>query len=465
MLNHTIPGRRSLSWLGTALVVAMSVACSAAQPATSSPSASPSPTVRPSASPPPASPSTPPASPAAIELAMADVPRAAGSEAEARAAADAINAFAFDLHRRLVAGDKGLVFSPTSIAIALGMARTGAVGVTGTEMDAVLHAVPAGDYAKWLNSLDQALARRSGTFPDEEGTNHEISLDIANAYFAQRGLTFEDPFLGGLAEDFGAGMQLVDYETDPDAARQLINAWANEQTRGRIPEVLQPPDVTAATRLALVNAIYLKAPWYRPFMEDRTTTETFTRPDGDAVQVPMMHAGMGTRCASGPGWGAFELPYLGRELAMLVIVPDDLPAFEASLEPATIEAIETAMDEAQAVPEVSLPRFAFETRQELGSVLGALGMPRALDPELADFSAMTTEERLFIGKVIHQANISVDEKGTEAAAVTVVGMDTGGGPPDTCTVSANRPFLFAIRDTQTGAILFLGRITDPSETS
>jgi serpin B len=465
MLNHTTPARRSLTWLGTALVVAVSVACSSAQPATSSPSPAPTPRPTPSPSPTPTASPSPSAAPAAIELAMADVPRAAGSEADAQAAADAINAFAFDLHRHLVAGDKGLVFSPTSIAIALGMARTGAVGATGTEMDAVLHAVPAGDYAKLLNSLDQALGERSGTFQDDDGKTHEISLDIANAYFAQRGLTFEDPFLEGLAEDFGAGMQLVDYETDPGAARELINAWASEQTRGRIPEVLQPPDVTTATRLALVNAIYLKAPWYRPFMEDRTTTEAFTRPDGDAVQVPMMHAGMGTSCATGPGWGAFELPYIGRELAMLVIVPDDIRAFEASLQPATIEAIEKAMDESVAVPQVSLPRFAFETRQELGTVLGALGMPRALDPELADFSAMTTEERLFIGKVIHQANISVDEKGTEAAAVTVVGMDTGGGPPDNCIVSANRSFLFAIRDTETGAILFLGRITDPSETS
>jgi serpin B len=464
MLSHPIPARRSLTWLGTALVVALTVACGAAQPATSSPSPA-SPTATPTSSPTPVALPSPSPSQAAIELARANVPRAAGSDADAKAAADAINAFAFDVHRSLVAGDKGLVFSPTSIAIALGMARTGAVGATGTEMDDVLHAVPAGDYAKWLNSLDQALAQRSGTFQDDDGKAHEISLDIANAYFAQRGLTFEDPFLEGLAEDFGAGMQLVDYKTDPDAARQLINAWASEKTRGRIPEVLQPPDITSATRLALVNAIYLKAPWYRPFMEDRTTTETFTRPDGDAVRVPMMHAGTGTRCATGPGWGAFELPYIGRELAMLVIVPDDIRGFEASLEPATIRAVETAMDETQAVPQVSLPRFAFETREELGPILAELGMSRALDPELADFSAMTTEERLFISKVIHQANISVDEKGTEAAAVTVVGMDTGGGPPDTCTVAANRPFLFAIRDTETGAILFLGRITDPTATS
>jgi serpin B len=179
----------------------------------------------------------------------------------------------------------------------------------------------------------------------------------------------------------------------------------------------------------------------------------------------MMHAGIGTRCATGPGWGAIELPYIGRELAMLVIVPDDLRAFETSLQPGTIDAIEKAMDVAEAVPEVSLPRFSFETRAELGTVLADLGMPRALDPDLADFSAMTTQERLFIGKVVHQANISVDEKGTEAAAVTVVGVDTGGGPPERCIVAANRPFLFAIRDSETGAILFLGRITDPSEIS
>ncbi|MBA2315475.1 MAG: serpin family protein, partial [Chloroflexi bacterium] len=261
---------------------------------------------------------------------------------------------------------------------------------------------------------------------------------------------------------FGAGVNLVDFATDPQAARLLINAWASEQTRERIPEVLKPDDITADTRLALVNAIYLKAPWYQPFAADRTSTDPFTRPDRSVVDVPMMHAFSGAKCATGDGWGAMDLAYLGHTLSMLVIVPDDHAAFEADLDADRLAAIDAAFADQIAVPDVSLPRFDFETREDLLSILDALGMPAAFDPATADFSGMTAKDRLHIGMVIHQANISVDEKGTEAAAVTVVGMDTGGGPPDTCTVRADRPFLFAIRDRETGAILFMGRVVDPA---
>jgi serpin B len=455
---------RGLAWIGRALIVVTSVACTAAQPSSVSPSvAASAPPATSSPSAPPVSPS-PSTSPAAIELAMASVPRSAASSADAERAAAAINAFAFDLHRAMSESGGNVVFSPASIAIALGMARTGAIGETASEMDAVLGSVASEDHANWLNALDQALAQRSGTFKDDEGTTHEVILDIANSYFAQRGLGFEPAFLDALATRFGAGIQLVDFMQDPEAARILINEWAKELTRGRIPEVLKPPDVTSDTRLALVNAIYLKAPWFRPFQLEGTTTETFRRPDGSVVQVPMMHAGTGTSCAVGPDWGAFQLPYIGGKMAMLVIVPDDLATFEASLDPATIDGIIGAMDSTFAGPVVALPRFKVETREELVPILANLGMPRALDPALADFSGMTTEESLFIGKVIHQANISVDEKGTEAAAVTVVGMDTTGGPATTCEVAADRPFLFAVRDIETGAILFLGRVVDPTST-
>jgi serpin B len=389
------------------------------------------------------------------------VPRANATVDDAKAAAAAINDFGFDLHRRLSEKSGNLVFSPASVAIALGMARAGARGETAAQMDTVLRGVASDDHAAWLNGLDQALATRSGTFEDDEGNAHELTLDIANAYFAQRDYAFEESFLEALASRFDAGMQLVDFIADAESARGLINEWAAEQTRGRIPEVLQPGDVTGDTRLALVNAIYLKAPWLRPFQVDQTTDEPFTKLDGSTVKVPTMHASTAS-CATGSGWGAFELPYIGNALSMLVIVPDDLETYEASVDSAVIAAVTRAFEEQYAVPDITLPRFGFETREELPDILAALGMPDAFNPATADFSGMTTADKLFISKVIHQANISVDEKGTEAAAVTVVGMDTGGGPSEICTVHADRPFLFALRDRETGAILFLGRVVDPS---
>ncbi|HSL34484.1 MAG TPA: serpin family protein, partial [Candidatus Limnocylindrales bacterium] len=161
---------------------------------------------------------------------MADLPRASASLDDAKAAAAAINDFGFDLHRRLSTKAGNVVFSPASVAIALGMARAGARGETAAQMEAVLREVASDDHATWLNGLDQLLAGRSGTFEDDEGTSHELVLDIANTYFAQRDYPLQETFLEVLATRFGAGMQLVDFIADSEAARGLINAWADEQT-------------------------------------------------------------------------------------------------------------------------------------------------------------------------------------------------------------------------------------------
>jgi serine protease inhibitor len=439
------------------VVVSLAAGCAGTTPGPSPTPAAASATLAPS-SPTPVPSSTP--APEPIAVARVELPRAPGTDEDATSAADAINAFAFDLHRALAKGDENLVFSPTSIAIALGMARAGARGETAAQMDKVLRDVASDENPNWLNALDQALASRSGTYPDDNGTNHELTLDVTNAYFAQRDFAFEEAFLEILATRFGAGVNLVDFIGDTEAARQLINAWAKERTRDRIPEVLKPGDVTGSTRLALVNAIYLKAPWHRPFLTEETATDSFTRPDGSTVDVPMMHSSPDVTCASGRGWRAADLPYLRGTLSMLVIVPDNLPAFEAALDPALLDTIDRAFTTQTDGASVSLPKFDFETRAELVGILSALGMPAAFNG--ADFSGISPGGGLAISKVVHQANISVDEKGTEAAAVTVVGMDVSGPPPITCTVDAKRPFLFAIRDHSTGAILFLGRVVDPS---
>lgn len=404
------------TWL---LAITLVAACTGTTP--SSVPSDPPPTVAPTASPtasPAPSLAASPSPEAAIELAKATVPRAPATIDDARQAAAAINAFAFDLHRAMSATGTNLVASPTSIAIALGMARIGARGQTAAEMDAVLSDLATDEHAAWLNGLHQALATRTATFRDHEGTAHDQRLDISNASFAQRDLAFEAAYLDALAARFDAGQYLVDYESDADAARRQINAWANERTRGRIPEVLSPGTVTAATRLALVNAIYLKASWAHAFQEDLTTLAPFTRPDG--------------------------------------------AAFEQALDVGVIAAIDKEISAMTAVADVTLPRFDLETREELGDILAALGMPTAFDPARADFSGMTKQARLFISKAIHQANISVDEKGTEAAAVTVLVMESSAGPSETCTAHADRPFLFALRDVETGAILFMGRVVDPS---
>lgn len=394
-------------------------------------------------------------------LARADVPRASAAPADAASAGAAINAFGLDLYREIAAGTTNAVFSPASIALALGMARAGARGETAAEMDAVLRALASDEHAGWLNALDQALASRSGTFEDLGGNALPVALRIANAPFAQRGMPLEPAYLEALAARYGAGLRLVDYVADTEGARKLINGWVADQTERRIPELLVPGVLTPDSRLTLVNAIYLKAPWLEPFAVEATEPGTFTRADGSTVQVPLMAASAVMRHARGTGWQAVEIPYIGGSLAMTVIVPDDLAAFEGSFTTDQLASITGGLAETQVT--LTFPRFSIETKAQLADVLAALGMPSAF-ADGADFSGITTAEQLVISDVIHQANIDVDEKGTEAAAATAVVMRATGMPVEPVTVRVDRPFLFALRDVPTGAVLFLGRVGDPSIT-
>ena len=402
--------------------------------------------------------------PASADLAIADVPRASASPDDAVRAATALDAFGLDLFRKVGAGGGNVVISPASVALALAMARAGARGETAAQMDAVLRDLGSDARASDINALDAALAARSGRFADGQGTPLEVALRIANAPFGQRGMPLQAAFLDALASRFGAGLRLVDYAADTEAARRTINGWVADQTEGRIPELLAPGILSRDTRLTLVNAIYLKAPWTIPFNADATATATFTRADGSQVGVPFMNGSADRGYAEGSGWRAVELPYVGGSLALDVIVPDDLAAFEAGLTQEGLAELTGALRERTVT--LALPRFGIETSAGLADALAALGMPLAFDPDRADFSGITTAEPLYISAVVHQANIDVDEKGTEAAAATAVVMSRGAMPADgPVTLRVDRPFLFVLRDLPTGAILFLGRVADPSARS
>ncbi|MEO8437026.1 MAG: serpin family protein [Chloroflexota bacterium] len=429
-----------------------------------------------------------------ISLALSKVPRAPADSADAKTAAASINAFGLDLDRRLVTdktlalGDRNVVFSPASIALALAMARAGAKGDTAAQMDKVLHAHGWDSLGPGVNALDLALASRNATWEDGDGPK-ALTLRLANATFGQRGWAIDPDYLDALASAFGTGQRSVDFMADPEAARKTINAWVNERTAGRIPELLLQPDVTSDTRLMLVNAIYFKAQWSTWFDEESTKPAPFTRLDGSRVDVPTMSrwGGQELPYAHGDGWQATELRYLSpdatHQLAMTLVLPKDLKTFEAGLTPTQLKTITAALShgpkamDCPGVPadqqdagcyayalSVYLPRFGFETRAELTAILGALGMPLAFDPNRADFGGIHTPGPLFIKTVIHQANIDVDEKGTEAAAATAVGVDTGGGPSPAkeITLRLDHPFLFIVRDVDTGAVLFMGRVVDPS---
>lgn len=406
---------------------------------------------------------TPPPTNQPAMLAMSNVGRATVQSTLAPDAASAANAFGLDLFGAVRAGtpDSNIVLSPTSVAIALAMARAGARGQTATEMDAVVHSLGDDGHAAAINALDAALNGRSGTFRGADGKSYDLTLTVADAPFAQRDYAWEQSFLDALASRFGAGIRLVDYKTDAEGARQQINSWVADQTQQRIPELIGQGVLDAMTRLVLVNAIYLKAPWMAPFRPEATADGPFTRLDGSTVNVPMMSQANPFAYAAGDGWRAVELPYVDGKLALTLILPDDFGSFVASFDAARLNAITSSLGKQEV--DVMLPRFSFETKADLAQVLSDMGMPTAFEPGAADFSGMTSEEQLFISSVIHQANISVDEQGTQASAATAVVVAAGiapGGPPQ---VHLDRPFLFALRDVDTEAILFLGQVVDPTQ--
>jgi serpin B len=373
-----------------------------------------------------------------------------------------MNTFGLDLYRRLASAPGNLVFSPASIELALAMTRPGARGLTGTQMDTVMHDVGSDGFAPAISALQAALDARSGSFRDWNHDARDITLRTANAAFAQQDLRFERAYLEALAARFDAGVRLVDYVSSTEAARGRINAWVADQTEQRIPELLARGTITDMTVLVLANAIYLKAPWVKAFPIEATASRPFARVDGSSIDVPMMSGlSMELPYAEGAGWRAVELPYVGDSLAMTVVLPDELAAFERGLGAGGLDRVVAAFSSRHV--RLSMPKFDIETATDLAEQLSALGMPLAFT-DRADFSGMTAEAQLFIAHVVHQANISVDEKGTEAAAATAVVAERTSAPNDVVTLTFDRPFLFAVRDVPTGAVLFLGRVVDPSIT-
>jgi len=396
--------------------------------------------------------------PAAGE-ARADVARAPASLDDARHAAASINGFGLDLlDRNLGAANGNVALSPWSIATALAMVRVGAKGETAAEIGRVLHVADPAGFDQAMNGLGQQLASRNGTSRGHKGPL-TINLSAANQAFAQQDLGFEQPFLDELARDYGAGVGLVDFKTATETARRQINSWVEDQTRDRIPQLLAPGILNTLTRVVLVNAVYLRADWQDPFAKAQTSSGTFHAPGGD-VSVPFMHGTVTRSFTSGDGWQAVELAYAGGELSMTILVPDRgrYNDVATTLSATVLATLDTAQP---AEVDLALPKFTIEHALSLKPQLSALGMPTAFTDQ-ADFSGITTQERLEIQDVVHQANITVDEKGTVAAAATAAIIGATAVPIRIEHLVVDRPFVFLLRDVPTGAVLFAGQVTNPA---
>ncbi|HUF37170.1 MAG TPA: serpin family protein [Anaerolineales bacterium] len=385
-------------------------------------------------------------------LTAADVERItqpAVTKEQAQVLVEGMKGFAFDFYKAQPAGEN-LVFSPHSLAQAFSMLYAGARGTTAEEIAAVFGFLPDGSQHPAFNVLDLRLNDRPANL--EEGAE-PFTLNIANSAWAQDGFSIEEDFLQILGLHYGAGIHRVDFSTEPDATAERINRWVSDETQERIPELFGPNDIKSSTRLVIANAIYFKGQWEAPFLPSLTAGAPFHLSDGAIVTVDMMQTSAFLAYSLTGQFQAVRLPYRGSTIEMLVLVPNSgqFNLVESQLSSEFLAKIPFARGKI----DLRMPRWDFESRPDLMEILPRMGMPTVFGGG-ADLSGIAPG--LFIGAAVHQANISVDEAGTEAAAATGIALEESG--PEAAIV-IDRPFIFIIINRDTGAILFMGRVFNP----
>lgn len=370
------------------------------------------------------------------------------------------SAFAFELYQALREEDGNLFYSPYSISLALAMTYAGASGKTADQIADTLHfPLDQGRLHPAFNWLDAELASRGKGAAGKDGKG--FRLNVVNAIWGQKDYEFLPAFLDVLAENYGAGLRILDFINETEESRLTINAWVSNQTEGRIEELIPQGAIDAMTRLVLTNAIYFNAAWKYSFDKDATSPGPFYLLKGGQVTVPMMKQTESFGYTAGQGYQAVELPYDGGELSMVILLPasGNFAAFEKGLEAEQVSDIISELQPSEVA--LTMPKFKFESQFSLKDTLARMGMPTAFSPSEADFSGMTRNRELFISDVLHKAFVAVDEAGTEAAAATAVIMEFTAMPETPVEVTIDRPFIFLIRDIETGAILFVGRVLNP----
>lgn len=384
--------------------------------------------------------------------------RPAAAAAQIQPLVEANTAFALDLYPQVKARPGNLFFSPYSISTALAMTCAGARGNTGKQMRRVLH---FDENEPQLHSSFAQLQLPLGEARQQKG----IELTIANALWGQKGYPFLPAFLEIAQRDYQANVNQADFTTAAETVRGEINRWVARQTRDKIQNILPPGSLTDLTRLVLANAIYFKGAWAEPFDKAQTSTQPFHLSTTSQTDVPLMHHVDEVRYLEHSDFQAVELPYIGDQLSMVILLPRQIEGcaqLENHLTPAFLSRSLSQMKQRKV--EIFLPRFKLESGFDLNDTLAKMGMPDAFGSK-ADFSGMDGTNLLFISGVFHRAWGEVNEAGTEAAAATAVAVTASAvmePPPPPPVFRADHPFIFFIRDTRSGSLLFLGRLADPS---
>nr|XP_028593700.1 leukocyte elastase inhibitor-like [Podarcis muralis] len=400
----------------------------------------------------------------------------------------AIIAFGLDLYKKLNRSDtcKNIFFSPISITSALAMVQLGARGSSRTQMEEVLHfnrtlgsARPAASEGKMGLLVSEPEGDTAAQFSVEEGIYPEIKkllfqlnnlsndyeLNVANNLFMQKGYEFLKQYLTRTKEIFGAIMQTVDFQNATEEARQEINLEVARQTKGNIKDLFPPGIIQPDTVLVLANAVYFKATWEHQFDPKLTTEREFKLNETESKHVQMMHQKGRFKLGYTMERDAqiLCLPYHGKVLSMIIILPDDIGNLKQVENTMTSENLAhwTASENlTEENVEVYLPQFKLEESFDLNSPLQALGMIDVFDRSRADLSGMAASNQLYLSKVLHKAFVDVDEVGTKAAAATGA-VVSNRSLPSYKLFEANHPFLFCIRHNPSDAILFLGKLCSP----
>lgn len=367
-------------------------------------------------------------------------------------------AFALDLYRQIKDGGGNLFFSPYSISTCLAMTYAGARGETESQMAGTLH---FGTNQAAFHSAFSELEKQLNAVQEKK----DVELNIANGLWAQKEHPFLADFLDTAVKDYKAKVEQVDFRTSAEATRREINDWVSDKTKGKIEDLIGPGVLNNLTRLVLVNAIYFKGKWASQFKKNKTTDQPFFVSPNEKVQAKLMNQTARFGYTETDKLQLLELRYAGGDVSMAVLLPkekDGLKALESSLNQKQLDDWLAKVHSREV--NVFLPKFKLTQSFELSQTLSLMGMPDAFSGN-ADFSGMDGTKDLYISAVIHKAFVDLNEEGTEAAAATGVTMRAMAmrRPAPMPVFRADHPFLFLLRDTHSGSILFLGRVTDPTK--
>ncbi|HEY5032619.1 MAG TPA: serpin family protein [Actinomycetes bacterium] len=365
---------------------------------------------------------------------------------------------ALGAHLHAVAADAtdNFTLSPLSIAVAFGMLRAGSRGTTATQIDAVLgfpsSTRPEGSPHQALNALTAELVTPARVPTGQPGPAPIVA--IANGLFVEKGFgsAIQRPFLDLLAAQYGAHADSVDFRSPTAAA--TINAWVAQQTRGRITKLFDRLDTD--TLVVLADAVYLKAGWQNQFGPDMTTSGAFSTSAGTSVQARFMHQVIEqVRYVGNDRWQRVTLPYVGGQLTMRVVLPRTVTRDRAALTGLLSMATGSTSGDPMDWVDLAMPRWDTGTDLDLLPLLATLGLT-----DLGDLAGIAGG--LQVSQAVHRANITVDEKGSEAAAVTGIAMDTAGRVGTPNPMRADRPYVWAVVHEPTQTPVFVGHVVDPT---